>query len=257
VAVEVRGARRFADKPMVEAGKSVRIDAHLKDDGQLGTLGDNYLAHAALDRRGAPQGPTPKTLDGKTDFSGVWGPTRPLSSGVPDPLPSNAAKVKEILENNGLENPTARCLPWGPVIDGSWPIKFIQSPTTIVILIEDVFSYRQIHLDGRAHPTDADPTWMGHSIGRWEGDTLVVDTTNFNDKSWSPSRRPHTEKLHLIERFRRVDYGHLEIETTVDDPGSYKEPWSFKRESNLMPNEEIGEYICAENNQDVEHLVGK
>jgi hypothetical protein len=143
------------------------------------------------------------------------------------------------------------------VLDGSWPIKFIQSPTTIVILIEDVFSYRQIHLDGRPHPKDADPIWMGHSIGHFEGDTLVVDTTNFNDKSWSPSRRPHTEKLHLIERFRRTDFGHLEIETTIDDPGSYKEPWKFKRISNLLPNEEIGEYICAENNQDVSHLVGK
>ena len=125
------------------------------------------------------------------------------------------------------------------------------------ILTEDVFSYRQIFLDGRDHSKDADPTWMGYSIGKWEGDTLVVDTAGFNDKSWSPMFRPHTDKFHMIERFRRLDLGHLEIEVTIDDPGAYVKPWTIKRVSNLLPGDEIGEYICAENNQDVEHLVGK
>ena len=116
---------------------------------------------------------------------------------------------------------------------------------------------RIIPLDGRPHRKDYDPTYYGDPIGHWEGDTLVVDTTGFNDKSWTPANRAHTDKLHLVERIRRPDAGHIEIETTVDDPGAYKQPWTFTRASNLLPSEEIGEYVCAENNQDVEHLVGK
>jgi hypothetical protein len=92
---------------------------------------------------------------------------------------------------------------------------------------------------------------MGHSVGHWEGELLVVDTTGFNDKAWSPPvGYPHTVKLHMIERLHRIDLGHLEIETTIDDPGTYQEPWRLKRSTHLLVNEEIGEYVCAENNQD-------
>jgi hypothetical protein len=125
------------------------------------------------------------------------------------------------------------------------------------VLIEDVFSYRQIFLDGRGHPKDGDPTWMGHSIGRWEGDTLVVDTANFNNKSWTPMGRPHTDKLHIIERFHRPDAGHLQYEMTINDPGTYRKPWTIQRASNLLAGDEIGEYICTENEQDLEHTVKK
>jgi len=172
-------------------------------------------------------------------------------------LPWVQPVLQERRENNWKDIPTARCLPWGPTFDVPTVFKFIQAPTEIVVLTEDVFSYRQIFLDGRGHPKDGDPTWMGHSTGRWDGDTLVVDTAGFNDKSWTPVPYPHTEKLHLIERIRRPDAGHLEIETTVDDPGTYAGPWTFKRTSNLLVGEEIGEYVCAENNQDLEHTVGK
>jgi len=257
VVVIVRGARRHAEKIALEPGKDAKVDAYLRDDGQLGTLGDNYLSAAALDRRGVPTGPTPKALDGHPDLSGVWAPRLLVDPGKPEPLPWAQAKFQEIIANNGKDNPTAHCLPWGPVLDGSFPIKFVQAPSTIVVLIEDVFSYRQIFLDGRPHPKNPDPTWMGHSIGHWEGDTLVVDTAGFNDKSWSPARRPHTDKLHLIERIRRPDMGHLEIETTIEDPGTYAKNWTMKLTANLLVNDEIGEYVCAENNQDVEHLVGK
>lgn len=258
VAVMVRGGRRYVQQNVaVEPGKPLRLDIRLKDDGQLGTIGDNYLSAFALDKRPVPAGPAPKALDGKPDLSGVWGPTTPVDNGNPEPLPWAAAEIKRRAENHGIDIPTGRCLPWGSVLDGPFPIKFIQSPSVIIILMEDVFSYRQIFMDGRSHPKDGDPTWMGHSIGRWDGDTLVIDTANFNDKSWSPAGRPHTEKFHLTERIRRPDLGHLEIETTIEDPGTYAKPWTTKRASTLAVGDEIGEYICAENNQDVPHLVGK
>jgi hypothetical protein len=255
--VVVHGERLFVQPDVkIEAGKTVRIDARLKDTN-LGALGDDALAAARLDRRPVPTGPAPRTLDGKPDLTGMWAPTRSVDAGNPEMLPWAEALVKQRIATNMKDIPTARCLPWGPTLDVPTVFKFIQSPAEIVILTEDVFSYRQIFLDGRGHPKDIDPTWMGHSIGRWEGDTLVVDTIGFNDKSWTPPPRPHTEKLHIIERVRRPDAGHLEIETTIDDPGTYMRPWTFKRATNLLVGEEIGEYICAENNQDLQHLVDK
>jgi hypothetical protein len=122
----------------------------------------------------------------------------------------------------------------------------------------DVPGHRQIFLDGRSHPKDLQPTWMGHSVGKWEGETLVVDTVGFNDKTWlSLETSPHTEKMHLIERFQRPDLGHLRIELTIDDPEAYAKPWTIRRVSDLAPNEEVQEFICTENNRDVEHMVGK
>jgi hypothetical protein len=258
LAVVVHGTRRHVEQNVtVEAGKTLALMVRMKDDGQLGTLGDNTLAAAALDRRPVPTGPTPRALDGHPDLSGVWGPSRLVVAETPEMLPWATAELKRRVENHGVENPTARCLPWGPLLDGPFPFKFVQSPSTIVVLIEDVFSYRQIFLDGRGHSKDADPTWMGHSIGKWEGDTLVVDSARFNDKSWGPQQRPHTDQFHVMERYRRPDLGHLEFEITIDDPGTYAKPWTIKRVSNLLVGDEIGEYICAENNQDLEHLVGK
>jgi hypothetical protein len=118
---------------------------------------------------------------------------------------------------------------------------------------------RQIYLDGRAHPNDWDPTFAGHAVGKWAGDELVVDTVGFNDKTWIDiAGHPHTDKLHITERYRRIDLGHLEIRITIEDPGAYEKPWTMTKISDLAPNtEEIGRYICAENNQDFAHLVGK
>ncbi len=254
VAVVVYGSRKFAqDGIAIGAGQSAKLEIHLKDDGQLGAIGDNTLAAAALARRPVPAGPTPKALDGHPDLSGVWSPTQKVQEGKPDVMPWAQEIFKQRLANNMKDIPTSACLPWGPTFDLPTIFKFVQSPKTIVILNEDVFPYRQIHMDGRPHPKDADPTWMGHSIGKWEGDTLVVDTTGLNDKVWSPMPYPHTEKLHFIERIRRPDLGHLEIETTVEDPGTYTKPWTFKVASTLLPGEEIGEYVCAENNQYAGH----
>jgi hypothetical protein len=115
-----------------------------------------------------------------------------------------------------------------------------------------------VFLDGRAQPKDPNPRWMGYSVGHWQGDTLVVDTIGFDDRSWITAQgHPHTDKMHVIERFRRPDLGHLEIEITIDDPGAYAKPWIMKRVSELDAGDDIGEYVCTENNKDVSHLVGK
>jgi hypothetical protein len=135
----------------------------------------------------------------------------------------------------------------------------VQTPGLIAFLFEgNIHSYRQIFLDGRPHPKNLDPTWYGDSIGHWEGDTLVVDSAGFNDKFWFDfAGHPHTEKLHIVERYRRPDLGHLEDEVTIDDPGAYSKPFTMYGHFPLQVGAEIMEYICNENNQDVQHIVGK
>lgn len=253
IAVFVHGMRMyFQQNVALEAGKPLKKDMRLGETN-LGALGDDVFAAAALDRRPTPTGPTPRTLDGHPDFTGVWSPVRTIQRDESEMLPWAQAEMKR----PGRMSPNAFCLPQGPLLGTSTPFKFVQAPQTIVTLTEDIFVYRQIHMDGRGHPKDADPTWMGHSIGHWEGDTLVVDTANFNNKSWTPQGRPHTDKLHIIERFRRPDMGHLEYEVTIDDPGTYVKPWKMKFASNLLVGDEIGEYICTENEQDVTHYKPK
>ena len=164
-------------------------------------------------------------------------------------LPWAQAEMKK----PGRMSPNAFCLPQGPKLGAANPFKIVQAPKTLVILNEDIFVYHQIHLDGREPPKDADPTWMGYSIGHWEGDALVVESTNFNDKSWLPFGRPHTEQLKVTERFRRPDEGNLEYEITYDDPGTFTKPWTMKAVTNLLVGDEIGEYVCTENEQDIGH----
>ena len=124
-----------------------------------------------------------------------------------------------------------------------------------MILVEgSVPGVRQVFLDGRAHPADPSPTWLGHSIGTWDHDTLVVDSIGFNDKGWlDVNGRPQTERLHIIERYHRRELGHLDVEITIDDPGAYTRSWKIRRSLQLAPNEEIQEYICNENHR-TEHF---
>ena len=249
ITVMVHGVRLFSrQNAAVEAGKPLRMDAHL-GDSNLGAIGDDVFAAAAMEHRPAPTGPTPRALDGHPDFSGVWATFRQVGATETELLPWAQAEMKR----PDRVSPNAFCLPQGPRLGGANPFKFIQAPKTIVVLIEDIFTYRQIHMDGRARPKDIDPTWMGYSIGHWEGDTLVVDTANFNNKSWLPFGRPHTEQLHLTERLRRPDEGHLEYEFIVDDPATFTKPWTVKYATNLLVGDEIGEYICTENEQDIKH----
>jgi hypothetical protein len=124
----------------------------------------------------------------------------------------------------------------------------------VVILSEGTPGFRQIFLDGRKHPADPDPSWVGHSIGKWEGDTLIIDTIGFNDRGWMDIY-PRTEKLHIVERYRRPDFGHLEIQATIEDSGVFAKPWQINLKWDLAPQEELIEYVC-ENNR-AQNMVGK
>ena len=218
-----------------------------------------------LNNRPVPKGPAPRTRDGKPDLSGIWNPDRTfiyditsaLKPGESLPLQPWAADLSK--KRMSKDDPEANCLPTGVPRLAPYPWKIVQTPTLIVFLFEgNIHSYRQIFLDGRSHPQDPDPTWYGDSIGRWEGDTLVVDTIGFNDKFWFDfAAHPHTEKLHITERYRRPDDGHLESEVTIDDPGAYTKPFTMYGHFPLQTNTEIMEYVCNENNQDVPHIVGK
>ena len=155
------------------------------------------------------------------------------------------------------DDPRAQCLPSGVVRTHALDLaKFVQTPDVLIMLVESsVPGVRQVFLDGRPHPPNVQPSWLGHSVGRWEGDTLVIDTIGLNDRVWQDlTGRPQTEKAHIIERYRRPDLGHLEVEITIDDPGAYTRPWKVRRLLDLAPGEEILEYICHENHK-TEHFV--
>ncbi len=260
ISVTAQGFNPFVQKKVtLAATETLRLDIHLMDY-QLDTLGDGREFRIDLTSPHAtPSGPTPRTADGKPDLSGVWYAQRPIDPGKPEPLPWVEALLRERAANNSKDAPGAHCLTRGVTAAGAlFPYKLIQTPNLLVMLFEDdIPSHRQVFLDGRGHPPDPNPSWMGHSIGRWDGDVLVIDTVGFNDRSWlDPQGHPHTEKMRVTERLRRPDLGHLEIEFTIDDPGAYKHPWTMKRVADLDPGDEIGEYVC-ENNRDPEHMVGK
>ncbi|HEY7334462.1 MAG TPA: hypothetical protein VH639_06235 [Bryobacteraceae bacterium] len=212
--------------------------------------------------------PAPKAADGKPDLSGVWTINyRPYSSNIANDLkpgdvqPWTEALTKQRQQNLGKDDPsTVGCLPFGPRVNFAAvtaPLKIVQTPTLIVILSEDL-TYRQIFLDGRDLPADPNPDFMGYSIGHWEGDTLVVATAGYNDRTWLDyAGHPHTESLRTIEQFHRRDFGHLEIAETFEDPKAYAHPWTVKVTGDLMRDSDLLEYVCNENEKDSAHLVGK
>jgi hypothetical protein len=210
-------------------------------------------------------GPAPRTRVGKPDFTGLWGPDRnfiyDISSALKpgDTLPLQPWAVKVTQERMSKDDPEANCLPAGVPRMAPYPWKIVQTPSLIVFLYEgNIHSYRQVFMDGRSHPQDPEPTWYGDSIGKWEGNTLVVDTVGFNDKFWFDfAAHPHTDKLHVIERYRRPNLGQLDFDVTIDDPGAYTRPFTLYGHSALLTNTEIIEYVCNENNKDVIHIVGK
>ena len=218
--------------------------------------------------------PAPKGPDGKPDLYGLWEFDRELDTTRRfDPVLETAApgitiKPEDIvltsegkaLQRQRRENyfPGAQCLPDPlPRRYGALPFKILTLSGLVVILYEDKTTYRQIFMDGRELPKDPNPTWSGYSIGKWDGDTLEVDTAGFNSDEWIlPGRRPHSDALHIIERFRRRDFGHLEIQFTINDPKVYAKPWSFKEDHHLIPDTELLEYVCNENEKDLKHMVG-
>jgi hypothetical protein len=211
--------------------------------------------------------PAPKTADGKPDLSGIWmtagGYTRniakDLKPGEVSFQPWAAALYQHRVDTNGKEDPQASCVLSGVPRENvvPYPFKILNTNGPIVILYEALHSYRQIFMDGRPLPKDPNPSWMGYSVGHWDGDTLVVESAGFVDNNWlDNSGHPGTEALRLTERFRRRDFGHIDAQITIDDPKAYTKPWTVNLQFTLTDTELI-EYVCDENEKDVRHLVGK
>jgi hypothetical protein len=242
----------------LEPGQTLRFEIHLNDE-QLNTLGDggSYFVYLSSTHP-APQGRTPRTREGKPDMSGVWLPALLLPSGdKPEPLPWAEELGKKRTDGFG-KDPGTYCMPGGLTYSGMFfEYRLVQTRELLVIIDANAGNLtREVYLDGRGHPKEPNPSFMGHSVGRWEGDTLVVDTVGFNDRAWlTDDNFPQTERMHVTERFRRPDLGHLEMEITFDDPGAFRKPWKMKRVSSLAPTStELLEYVCTENNRDIEHI---
>jgi hypothetical protein len=225
-------------------------------------------------------GPVPH-VNGKPDLSGVWQveaePRGPgglyglgespnskyfrdiLSDFKPDEVPLTPLGV-EILRKHGQPgafNTTLNCLPDGvPHADLlPEPFKIIQTPSETLFLYEVETIFRQVFTDGRSHPTDPSPTWLGYSVGRWEGDTMVIDTLGFNDLSWLDARgHGHSEDMRVEERFRRRDFGHLDVTVTVTDPKVFTKPITISFVERLLPDTDVFEHVCSENEKDDAHI---
>jgi hypothetical protein len=230
--------------------------------GGGGVLGPVDALGQQVRRAPPPTTPPPRLPDGTIDLGdGIWvyntfgadigmglkkGETMPL-------LPSSKALMAS---RKDADDPENWCLPPGVLRYSPYPFRFIQNythkkPTHMYILSELMRTFREVFLDGRKHPPELDPTWFGHSIGWYEQDTLVIDTVGFNDKAWFDRKgTPHTEQLHTVERWRRVDFGHLVEEVTLDDPGAFSRPFTVTFQATLSnPGDELIEYVCQENNQ--------
>lgn len=237
------------DSIVVAPGRGEVLDVEIEE--KFIALGDDpgIIAAEMRARQVIPDQPVPMTSDGVPDLSGVW-----LMSTDPFPQPANAlewaeAVAEERTENLGRDHPHTRCLPSALPVGGSatpFIAKFVQTPGLLLILTEDVPGFRQVFLDGRGHPEYLNPTWMGHSVGRWEGDTLVVDTIGFNDRGWT-GNYPRTEMLRVEERYTRTEYGAMNVQVTFDDPGVFVEPFVTSRFFDLAPQEELIEYVCENN----------
>jgi hypothetical protein len=225
--------------------------------------------------------PAPKTAEGKPDFSGLWEPARPrivetteavqrrvsqfwdIGGELQEGLPYQpwARKLRDGRRAEfSRDNPDVQCMPLGilEMHTHPFPRRFVQVPGLLAILHERNMEYRQIFTDGRPLPEDPNPAWNGYSSGKWEGDTLVVETIGFRDDLWADyNGSPLTSAGKIIERFRRPNFGTMEIETTVDDPKAYTKPWTVMIRLAIVTDIELLEYVCLENEKDTRHMVGK
>jgi len=228
--------------------------------------------------------PAPRMPDGKPDLSGVWDSRVPPAGRLGAPMlasldgapvatfvnaganlqgglpftPWAAELRRQRMATNSRDNPDAHCLPLGfmQLHTHSQPRKIVQSPAVMVIVYEANAGLRQVFLDGRAAPSgDPQPWWFGYSVGRWDGDTLVVETTALRDEGWlDVNGSPFTDQARVTERFRRPNFGRLEIDVTVNDPKSYTRPWTVRVNQRLLAEDELIEFICHENEKDAQHL---
>ncbi len=235
----------------VVADHQLVFDVHLLQGDSLHTFGDDpaTIADFVRRRQEIPDSPVPTMAYGKPNLSGVWLVGHDPFPVKPKPLEWAVKVVEERTANFMRDHPHNRCLPGGfPIPAGGSPFigKLVQTDELLLILFEDVPGFRQVFLDGREHPHDPNPSWMGHSIGRWEGATLVVDTVGFNDRLWL-GPLPVSEKLHAVERYTRTQYGVIELQVTYEDPEVLAEPLIENTVLDLAPSEELIEYVCENN----------
>lgn len=205
----------------------------------------------------------PRMPDGRPDFQGVW--QHPYVPDMSKDRENQKGAGELPFTKTGADNfrnydvakfdYTGHCLPFGllrSVNVGGYPVQIMQNSKYIALLFEQNTWFHVVYMDGRDHPKDLDPTWFGHSIGRWDGDTLVIDTVGFNGKTRLDTiGHPHSDKMHVIQRFTYTDPDHIAYEITVDDPVYYTKPWKNTRTFwRLLPGEELIEYSCEENNRD-------
>jgi hypothetical protein len=234
---------------------------------------------------------TPRTAEGRPNLSGLWqtaaatpemlerlipGATNGageeplsqyfiniLSDFKPDEAPMRPAAAALFLQRGkafSKESPLSHCLPEGmPLVEmAPAPYKIIQTAGLTVMLYERDTTFRQVYTDGRKLPDDPQPSWLGYSVGKWDGDSLVVDTVGFNDRGWLDARgHMHSEALHLTERFHRVDFGHMEVQLTINDPKTYTRPFTIQLKQRLQADTDLLESFCAENEKDSRHIDGK
>ena len=225
----------------------------------------------------------PRAADGRPDLSGVWRPDRNQKC-PPDGCPDNqmseqfldlgwglagglpyqpwaAALVKERMAQFGKDDPTSHCFPGGIVRLHTYPtlFKIVQTPGLLLILSEREVTYRQIFMDGRALPADPLPTWKGYSVGHWDGDTLLVQSNGFRSEGIWLDRKvsPLTEAATITERIRRLNYGRIEVQVTVNDPKAYTKPFTVTLNEYLVPDTELLDFVCLEDNADAPKIIGK
>jgi hypothetical protein len=209
--------------------------------------------------------PAPRTPDGKPDLSGLWQPeVNPYRFDLIQDLkdesifrPAAEALFMERVKDFRRDDPVTNCLPGGPSEMLNTTYRMMQSPAVVALLYESgTGRYRQIYTDGRKLPKDPNPTWLGYSVGHWEGDTLVVESAGFNDRTWlDRAGHPHSERLRVIERFRRVDFGHMQYQITFDDPETLVKPLSVSLAVSFRADTDMLENVCNENSRDKVHMV--
>jgi hypothetical protein len=235
--------------------------------------------------------PAPRAADGKPNLSGLWqtnsAPPEMLERLIPgstngageEPLsqyfinilsdfkpedaplrPAAAALFLQRAKAFSNVSPLSHCLPEGmPLVEmAPAPYKIVQTRGVTFMLYERDTTYRQVYTDGRKLPEDPQPSWLGYSVGKWDGDSLVVDSAGFNDRGWLDARgHTHSEALHLTERFHRLDFGHMVVRLTIDDPQTYTRPFTVLLKQRLVPDSDLLESFCAENEKDITHIDSK
>lgn len=256
----------------VGSDPAVRAAAEAKLDRNLGTIGDHPFALSAQMRSGTtdPAGPAPRTAWGTPDLNGVWvdsdmTPKEKLPKPVMKPWARDIQAQLDRLNRPkgnepGPQGPAAYCLPQHATPTALFfPYQFVQTKDVLVQITEYLTpGHRIIYLDGRPHPdpNESVPGWFGHSVGHWEGDTLVIDTTGFNEIT--PGYAIHSEKLHVVERIRILNSNEIEVSITAEDPEAWEKPFQATfHAGRANKSQEIMEWVCADNNKDVLHFGGQ